>query len=149
MSRVGPYESETLSQKQLEMIVGTEEAPIIRKCCGPLVLTEEQQQAMRQKHAALLADPDSFEKAKLFIRATCQQLKVGLPMSLQELKTIDEAAQALIFLQRLRQGNLGRPCNYDFNLTILSGAFAGQEQEYQCPRCGSRGTYREPSFEDD
>lgn len=36
------------------------------------------------------------------------------------------------------------PCNYNFNLTILSGPFDGKLHTYTCPRCFVEGEYTAP-----
>ena len=38
-------------------------------------------------------------------------------------------------------------CGYDFNDTIMGGPLDGKEQDYVCPRCGVKGTYRAPLFD--
>lgn len=40
-----------------------------------------------------------------------------------------------------------RPCGYDFNEIVASGPWDGLEHDYECPECGSAGSYRAPWFQ--
>lgn len=35
-------------------------------------------------------------------------------------------------------------CGYDFNKTIMAGAFDGKVHAYKCPNCGLEGEYKAP-----
>lgn len=35
-------------------------------------------------------------------------------------------------------------CGYDFNQTILANPLDGEVYQYECPQCGTTGTYRAP-----
>jgi hypothetical protein len=86
---------------------------------------------------------EDAEKEVRSIKRTCRgslhadvRLAVGVLLDagdLQAARATDEAN---------RKG-----CGADFNATILAGPLDGKEHEYECAKCGVRGTYRAPFYE--
>jgi hypothetical protein len=135
-----------LTDEQLKQIVGERDAPIRRICQGKLALSEKEQQRYAKMRDSLENDFTLLDKTRATIKREVVELGLALPPMLQDLETKEQVLEALTWLQRLRFAHFGKPCGYDFNLTILSGPLDGKETGYLCPNCGNKGTYRSPKL---
>lgn len=61
--------------------------------------------------------------------------------------TRDECINIIKSINRKCKGPQKQGCGYDFNETIIKGAWDGIVYNYVCPKCGLTGDYKSPRFE--
>lgn len=126
---------------------------ITRWCLGHPVIAEAWQAAYFARMDAGELPSDLLDalivQAKAVLDPTPAKKNLLAYLGGQQLRAIEgdgSSRDALIRALRAHSGDVGMPCGYDFNETILAGPLDGDVHDYVCPRCGVKGTYRAPLF---
>ncbi|MGH2628626.1 MAG: hypothetical protein ACRDHY_18470 [Anaerolineales bacterium] len=111
---------------------------IERRCLGTAMVPTEVQRSFFDRFGAGEPAADLLAEFERIAPPTLRRFAVA------RLANRGSAEDTLIDALRAHQADVGQPCGRDFNEEILGYPFDGEEREYECPRCGVRGTFRSP-----
>lgn len=81
------------------------------------------------------------EAAQLDIETYLKGINFPFTRTPLEKDNWDQIQRVLFFSVDIRRG-----CGYNFNETVESYPFDGEEHKYTCPKCGIKGSFRSPKF---
>jgi hypothetical protein len=134
-----------MKREEIEQLVRS----VRRVCKGPPVWSE----TVQNEYRVLLRDLDArgpepellaqcrrkIDEGKAAVeRMTSREFVLPYPQK----KDVLEVYADLIYLMRLHQSDLDKPCGYDIiELILADGVFDGSDRTVVCPQCGTMSTY--------
>jgi hypothetical protein len=129
-----------------------------RRCKGPLLIPTDKQKELFAFIAMMKMDqlPElvpmivAERRAMRLPPEMLDELDDGIPprgLRLAADHAIGDVMDWAIRSIRAREQDRNKPCGLDFNDTIIAHPFDGQLRAYICPRCGTTGEFRSPTYE--
>ncbi len=110
-----------------------------RYCRGASLFTQEERMALEHEGNTALS-PYNYDAAYALKR----RLETKFGQYDQEIHSVDEMAQRLVFLIYARPDIMGRPCGFNYNTFIEANPWDGKVYETTCPLCGTQDKYQAP-----